>query len=124
MIFKQELVKLILEGKKTQTRRLNRGVYQIGKSYAIQECRTCKGIEGYRIVMDKICKRESFDGALRIFPSDALAEGGYTPAEFEMLFRKLYPKWDERKGRWAFEFHVISYLHKKTKKGRIKNEKG
>jgi len=39
--------------------------------------------------------------------SDAKAEGGYSPAEYELLFRKLNPKWDETSGRWAFEFHVI-----------------
>jgi len=114
MIFSSEHVKLILEGKKTQTRRLNRGKYQVGKSYAIQECRTCKGIEGYRIVMDRIWKEiiprpqeigknPSFN---MISEQDAIAEGGYTPAEFEILFRELNPKWDGR-SRWVFEFHVI-----------------
>jgi len=114
MIFKPKHVKLILEGKKTQTRRLNRGKYQVGKSYAIQECRTCKGIEGYRIVMDRIWKEiitrpleigknPSFN---RISEQDAIAEGGYTPAEFEWVFRQIYPHFNEQE-RWVFEFHAI-----------------
>jgi len=114
MIFHPELVKRILEGKKTQTRRLNRGKYQVGKSYAIQPCRTCKGIDGYRIMMDRIWKETitrpqeigknpSFD---IISEADAIAEGGYTPAEFEILFRELNPGWIEIE-RWAFKFHLI-----------------
>lgn len=113
MIFKPEHVKLILEGKKTQTRRVNRGIYQVGKSYAIQECRTCKGIDGYKIIMDRTRKevierpQERGNPSFNIISEqDAIAEGGYTPAEFELLFRKLNPGWIETH-RWAFEFHVV-----------------
>jgi len=114
MIFSSEHVKLILEGKKTQNRRLNRGKYQVGKSYAIQSCRTCKGIEGYRIVIDRIWKEiitrpqeigknPSFN---IISEKDASAEGGYSPAEYERVFRQRYPHFNEQE-RWAFEFHAI-----------------
>jgi hypothetical protein len=102
MIFKPEHISLIFEGKKTQTRRANRGKYQIGKSYAIQKCRTCKGIEGFRIVIDQIW--EELVPGLHISEENALAEGGYTPAEYELEFRQMYPHAQER---WAFEFHVI-----------------
>lgn len=113
MIFKPEHAQLILEGKKTQTRRVNRGKYQVGKSYAIQKCRTCKGIDGYRIVMDRIweeCCHEP-EERLWIFTTDAYKEGGYTPEEFENLFIELNPKWNGR-SRWGFEFHVAKPICK------------
>lgn len=105
MIFKQEYVDMIISGKKTQSRHPNRGYYKEGHSYAIQPCRTCKGIPGYRIVMDTI-RDEHTDIYHLISTMDAQAEGGYTPEEFEMLFRALYPKWN-RVVRFVFEFHVV-----------------
>jgi len=115
MIFQKEHIDMIIAGTKTQTRRIHRGKYQVGRSYAIQSCRTCKGIKGYRIVMDRIWHEDivrplSLKGSPAfniISVEDAKAEGGYSPAEFEILFRKLNPSWDETRGRWAFEFHVI-----------------
>lgn len=114
---------MVLDGTKTQTRRLS-GRYEVESErknphkvgYAIQECRTCKGIEGYRIVMDRIRKEDCILYGAALFPiitniseEDALAEGGYTPEEFEKVFRELNPKWDGW-SRWAFEFHVIEVL--------------
>ena len=92
---------------KTQTRRLNHGIYQIGKSYAVQRKRGVKAEPDIRIVMDRIWK-ELYAEYLCCYISkeDALAEGGYgSPIEFEEVFRKLNPKWIG--DRWAFEFHVI-----------------
>ena len=106
-------IEMIREGTKTQTRRLNRGIYQIGKDYAVQRKRGIKAEPDMRIVMNriweeiierplKIGKNPSFN---IISEADALAEGGYTPEEFERVFRELNPKWDGW-SRWAFEFHV------------------
>jgi len=111
MIFQKEHIDMIISGIKTQTRRIHMGKYQVGRSYAIQPCRTCKGITGYRIVMDRIWHEDIVrrpSPAFNIISiEDAKAEGEYSPAEFEILFRKLNPSWDETIGRWAFEFHVI-----------------
>ena len=100
---------------KTQTRRVHRGKYREGGNYAIQPCRICKGIESYRIVMDRIWEEKGLGisegicvgdpGDRYISKEDAWVEGGYTPKEFEELFRKLNPTRDW--SRWAFEFHVI-----------------
>lgn len=104
---------------KTQTRRLNRGIYWIGRDYAVQRKRGVKAEPDIRIVMDRIwdengAKRfisqsgRKFVNAteIRISKEDAQAEGGYTPDEYEKLFRELNPRWTGF-GRWAFEFHVI-----------------
>ena len=86
---------------KTQSRRLNRGIYKVGKDYAVQRKRGVKGESDIRIVMDKIW--EDFDF---ISVENAHAEGGYLPTEFEETFEKINSTW--RGGsRWVFEFHVI-----------------
>jgi len=112
MIFKQHFVDLILSGKKTQTRRLNRGYYKVGHSYAIQPCRICKGILGYRIEIDHIW-RENCSGCflgIGISVEDAWAEGEFHPLVFEESFREIYPKWD-RKERWGFRFNLVEVTH-------------
>lgn len=116
MIFQKDHIKMICEGVKTQTRRVNRGIYQEGKAYAIQPCRTCKGLESYRIVIDAIWQEVRDDEPGRtntkLMPvtlDDARDEGGYTQGEFEEIFKKLNPKWVGRT-RWVFKFHVVNVV--------------
>jgi hypothetical protein len=85
---------------KTQTRRPNRGIYKEGRSYAVQRKRGVKAEPGIRIVMDEIWLENGGIGR-----EDALAEGGYTPAEFEAVFFKIYPRCGS--GRWVFKFHPV-----------------
>lgn len=104
-------IKMIREGQKTQTRRLNRGVYQVGRDYAVQRKRGVKAEEDIRIVMDEIW-REKPTGYVIGYPvfqiskENALAEGGYGTIAFEQCFETLgvIREWPER---WAFRFHVI-----------------
>lgn len=112
MIFQKEHIEKILNGGKTQTRRIHKGKYQEGRSYAIQPCRICKGIEGYKIVMDNIKEEIQWIPGGTIRFEDAIAEGGYTPEEFEKLFRELNPKWKWYQHRWVFKFHVMAVRKK------------
>lgn len=107
MIFQKKHVEQILEGTKTQTRRLNRGYYRIGQTYSIQPCRTCKGIVGYRIEIREILPEGREVRGISISPEDAKAEGGYSPEEFEELFLKLNPT---RGGemRYVFKFVLVT----------------
>ncbi len=112
---------------KTQTRRLNRGIYQIGKDYAVQSKRGVKAETDIRIVMDEIWLETSgitrtnyfldnmaakakvgilYVRDIPIFERDAWAEGGYTSEQYEKVFQESSPKWNG-KMRWAFKFHVI-----------------
>lgn len=100
---------------KTQTRRLNRGIYKIGKDYAVQRKRGVRGESDIRIVIDRIWEEPCYKPSpyspsghcfARITEEDALKEGGYTPDEYESVFQELNPKWGGW-SRWAFEFHVI-----------------
>lgn len=109
MIFQKEHVELILKGEKTQTRRVNRGHYQIGRDYAIQPCRTCKGIEGHRIKIVGIeDERGGYPGAQCpiVSHADALAEGFTDSLIFEEMFIKINPEWDGL-SRWVFKFKLI-----------------
>lgn len=109
-------IEMIRHGTKTQTRRLNRGIYQVGRDYAVQRKRGVKAETDIRIVMDEIWEEVEAErikdvysqwmGGISISAKDALAEGGYAPGEFEYAFANTYPKWDG-KCRWVFEFHVI-----------------
>lgn len=100
---------------KTQTRRPNRGIYKVGRDYAVQRKRGAPAEPGIRIVMDRIWEEPCFKPSslspnkyhfAPISSEDAWAEGGYTPEEFEKVFRELNPKWDGW-SRWVFEFHCI-----------------
>ena len=111
VVLRQHDPKLII---KTQTRRINRGIYKVGKDYAVQRKRGVKAESDIRIAMDKIWeestaefhRKDSTVYPILISEEDAGAEGGYIPAEYEEAFLKLNPKRNEFR-RWAFEFHVI-----------------
>jgi len=115
MIFNvTEHIEMIRNGEKTQTRRVNRGIYQEGRDYAVQRKRGVKAEENMRIKIDEIweegcmnrvdCIGNPLDPC--IFLEDAKAEGGYTPEEYERVFKKAYPTWDGAY-RWVFQFYVI-----------------
>ena len=99
---------------KTQTRRPKRGIYKVGKDYAVQRKRGVKAEPDIRIVMDRIREEKCISLGIyvpvRFFnylsDKDAWAQGGYTPSQFEEVYAKLNPKWN-RESRWVFEFHVI-----------------
>ena len=101
MIFKQDHIDKIIIGKKWQTRRVKRGVYQKNKQYTLKTGRGKPAVPKYRIVFDEIFFEDT-----KISLEDAEAEGGYTPDQFESLFREIYPHWNGEE-RWVFTFHVI-----------------
>ncbi len=113
MIFQPEHIRMIRDGLKTQTRGVKRGIYQVGKDYAIQLGRGKKAVSDIRIVITGIwlerCLKQIKDGTFEVIMisrMDALMEGGYTPEEFEEKFREINPSWD-RKERFVFDFHII-----------------
>lgn len=101
MIFAvEDHIKQVIEGVKTQTRRSS-GRYKLGRKYSIQPGRTQKGIlEGKIIIIDKTLEVWPF--VIRL--DDAKAEGGYTPEEFEKLYRMMHPNWGER---YAYTFRFV-----------------
>jgi len=96
-------IDMVLSGEKTQTRRLS-SRYLVGRTYAIQPCRTCKGTKGKKIMIDDAWVEQNIPNTLAISWEDALAEGGYTQREYEELFRKMYGTWW---ARYAYKFHLV-----------------
>lgn len=105
MIFTKNHIEDILRGTKTQTRR-NSGRYKIGKTYAIQPCRTCKGIPDGRILIKEKWLEDKMEYPVMISWGDAQAEGGYAPQNYESLYEGMHPSWV---ARWAYEFEFVSH---------------
>ena len=107
-------IDLIRSGQKTQTRRVNRGIFQVGRDYAVQRKRGVKAEIGIRIEIEKIweenCKNRVDTRGNILNPCisiyDAKCEGGYIPCDYECEFERAYPKWDGGV-RWVFFFLVI-----------------
>jgi hypothetical protein len=85
---------------KTQTRRMS-DRYYVGRDYAVQPGRGKAAVPDIRI---KITKKWEEIRVYQLCEDHAKAEGGYTPAEYEERFAKMYPSWWTR---WAYEFEVI-----------------
>jgi len=102
MIFSKTHIEQIITGTKTQTRRSSNR-YHVGRTYAIQPCRTCKGIAEGRILITAK-KAEYKHYLIRLSLEDAKAEGGYTPEEYEELYRQMHRGWMER---WAYTFKFL-----------------
>jgi len=96
----------VVQGIKTQTRRVakvNGLIYQIGQTYAIQSGRGKPGDPRGRILITRRWLELHQD---KITTSDATAEGGYTPEEYEELFNKMHPSWASR---YCYEFEFWDY---------------
>jgi len=102
-------IQKIIEGTKTQTRRrcsyADLPRYRIGRTYTIQPGRTKSGIPDGRIKIVDIRKemRAIYPDEF-ISSEDAEAEGGYSPEEYEALFKNLNSGWA---ARFAYTFEFI-----------------
>ena len=95
-------IQQIIAGTKTQTRRKS-GLYIIGETYAVQPGRTKKGIsEGRILIIEKRIEYKHY--LLQISYEDAEAEGGYSPEEFEDLYKRMDYTWMQR---YAYTFKFI-----------------
>ena len=87
----------IISGEKTQTRRAS-DKYKVGNLYSIQAHRGAEGIPDGKILI--AAKREEIKTSdprwYYLLKDEALAEGGYTPEEYEELYEKMHPGWENR----------------------------
>ena len=100
MIFSEEHIRLILEGKKTQTRRRHVRVLKAGRVYRIQ--RSWYEWTDIRIVITRAFQQRLGD----IAEEDAEKEGGYTIEEFHRIWEKINGDWDPEEVVWVYEFRV------------------
>src|SRR5262245_15135220 len=101
MIF-QHTYKLVLAGKKTQTRRLNRPRMTIGKSYAVQPGRNKKSVA--RIIVTGIHQQRLGD----ITPAAARAEGHGSREEFFESWKKIHGSLDPHEDVWVIQFRLAA----------------
>ena len=93
-------IEKIIDGTKTQTRRKSPN-YSVGHTYAISKGRK-KAIKEGRILITKKRVEKFSDWGISV--SDAIAEGGYTSGQFEIIFANIYPGWILR---YAYTFRFI-----------------
>lgn len=100
MIFKPDLAALVLEGRKTQTRRPANGIdpcrYVVGRTYAVQPGRGEKALG--RVLILSVTRVP----VVPISAEDAAAEGFRSPAMF-------YVRWDDLYGYLGGECWRIAF---------------
>jgi hypothetical protein len=101
LIFKKEHIELILQGKKTQTRRTHRHSLRIGGVYDIK-------VNYYQREGHKICILRRYKQRLGdITPEEALKEGGYTIEEYRKVWRRINGAWDPDQVVTVYEFRLL-----------------
>ena len=100
MIFSEEHIQLILEGKKTQTRRRHVRVLKVGRIYRIQT-------NWYEWTDIRILITRAFQQRLGdITEEDAKKEGGYTVEEFRRVWEQINGVYDPEEIVTVYEFRL------------------
>jgi len=100
LVFKRPLLFLILEGRKTQTRRL-KGCWEEGRIYAILDDYS-EGPKAYVKIIRKWKQRLA-----DMTEEDAKKEGFSSLAEFKATWISLYGDWQPETEIFAYEFQLI-----------------
>jgi len=105
-IFKPKHLNLILQGKKTQTRRISRYRLKIGKAYAVRS----KMLEPAqaRIVITRAWRQQLRD----LTPEDVRKEGFNSFTEFRQAWIEIYGTWNPDQIVAAYEFCVLTQKQK------------
>ena len=105
-IFKRKHLNLILQGKKTQTRRISRYRLKIGKAYAVRS----KMLEPAqaRIVITRAWRQQLRDLA----PEDVHKEGFTSFTKFRQAWIEIYGTWNPDQIVTAYEFRLLTQKQK------------
>ena len=106
MIFKREHVPMILDGRKTQTRRTGKKRWNVG---AVHQCKTSYTSKPFAMVRILRVWQERLGG---INWRDAIAEGYPSQIEYLEAFYRIYkiPWWDTQplnEPVWCVEFELV-----------------
>jgi len=102
LIFRREHIDLILEGRKTQTRRRHKHILKAGKVYGIKT--SWVHWTGHRILITRVYRQRLGD----ITPEEARKEGGYTVEEFKEVWRRINGSWNPDEEVWVYEFRALA----------------
>jgi hypothetical protein len=100
-LFKKPLLQLVLEGKKTQTRRTHRRMWTVGKAYSIRD-RLFAKTEAKILILRRFGQRLE-----EISEEDAIKEGFNNKTEFLKAWNEIYGKIDENEVVVVYEFKLI-----------------
>jgi len=105
-IFKRKHLNLILQGTKTQTRRISRYKLKIGKAYAIRS----KMLEPAqaRIIITRAWKQQ----LRNLTPEDIHKEGFNSFTEFRQAWIDIYGSWNPDQIVTAYEFRLLTQKQK------------
>lgn len=106
IIFTPDHVKMILDGKKTMTRRVHRYRLKEGNIYKVKKNWYIYYIPGLSIKVTHSIKQRLGD----ITPEDAMKEGGYTVEEFKEIWTKINGSWTPDLIVNVYEFEVVKKL--------------
>ncbi|MEM1589626.1 MAG: ASCH domain-containing protein, partial [Candidatus Bathyarchaeia archaeon] len=99
-LFKRHNIKKILAGVKTQTRRIHKHTWKIGKAYALKDSWFSKG-KAYIIITRKFRQKLG-----EITPEDVKKEGYNSLEEFKAEWMKLHGEWNPDQIVWVYEFKL------------------
>jgi len=105
-IFKRKHLNLILQGTKTQTRRISRYRLKIGKAYAVRS----KMLEPAqaRIVITRAWRQQ----LRNLTPEDVRKEGFNSFTEFRQAWKEIYGTWNPDQIVTAYEFRLLTQKQK------------
>jgi len=101
-LFKKHNLQKILEGAKTQTRRVHKHTWQVGKVYALRD-RWFSKAEAYIIITRKFRQKLG-----EITSEDVKKEGYNSLEEFRREWEQLHGKWNPEQIVWVYEFKLAS----------------
>ena len=100
-IFKKKHIDLVLEGRKTQTRRSHKSEWKVGKTYSVRARRFEKGIA--KILILRKFRERLGDISLQ----DIRKEGFSNIWEFKAAWEEIYGSWDPEQLVTAYQFILI-----------------
>lgn len=109
MMFKKELLDLVLSGRKTQTRRLHSRLLRVGHIYAIQVSRVES--TGYYIKITNVYQQRLGD----VSEDEAAKEGFDNLEEFKETWIRISGSWDSEMKVVVYDFELSDPPPKQSK---------
>ena len=104
ILFKLHHVEPILDGTKTQTRRIGKRRW---RQDAEHQCRTTLFGKPFAIVRIEDVRSQRLGD---MTPREARAEGGYDLHAFREVWKEMYDLWDPELVVWVVEFSLVAGL--------------
>ena len=103
LLFKKHHIKLILSGRKTQTRRIHKHKLKVGKTYAVKTRWFGKPL--FRVVITRRFQQKLGEISLE----DVKKEGYSSLEEFRRAWMQIYGSWNPDQVVTVYEFKLYSH---------------